>query len=105
MFSNRSRLTTFVLASIVVLVPRADAQAVAIAQLAGRITDPSGAAVASAQIRAIETGKQQVHTTSSDSDGRYVIPNLPVGAYRLEITAPGFKVYSQTGIVLQVRNN
>src|SRR5689334_23065610 len=70
------------------LMPRADAQAVAIAQISGRVTDPSGAAIASAQIRATETGKQQVHTTLSDSDGRYVIPNLPVGAYKLDVTAP-----------------
>ena len=85
--------------------PRAEAQAVAIAQVAGRVTDPSGAPVAGAQVRIVETGKQQVHTTASDDQGRYTFPNLPIGSYRLEVQASGFKLYSQSGILLQVGNN
>src|SRR4051812_16743878 len=84
------------------LAPRAHAQAVAIAQVAGRVTDPSGAPVAGAQVRIIETGKQQVHTSASDDQGRYTFPNLPIGSYRLEVQASGFKLYSQSGILLQV---
>ena len=64
-----------------------------------------GAPVANAQVKMTETDKQQVHNTVSDPQGRYALPNLPVGAYKLEVTAPGFKTYSQTGIVLQVANN
>ncbi|MBI2185494.1 MAG: carboxypeptidase regulatory-like domain-containing protein, partial [Acidobacteria bacterium] len=32
----------------------------------------------------------------------YVLPNLPVGPYRLEVSLQGFRTYAQTGIVLQV---
>ena len=85
--------------------PSIEAQAVANAQVTGRVTDSSGAPVTAAQVKAIETGKQQVHTTSSDDQGRYVIPNLPVGSYVLEVQAPGFKTHNQTGILLQVGNN
>jgi Carboxypeptidase regulatory-like domain len=40
----------------------------------------------------------------SDESG-YTLPNLPVGPYRLDVRAPGFKNYTQSGIVLQVNNN
>src|SRR6202012_4814150 len=42
--------------------------------------------------------------TSSD-DGLYVLTNLPVGAYTLEATVPGFQRYVQKGIVLQVNDS
>ena len=35
----------------------------------------------------------------------YVLPNLPIGPYRLEVTKAGFSTYVQTGIVLQVATN
>ena len=35
----------------------------------------------------------------------YVLPNLPIGPYRLEATLPGFRTFAQTGIVLQVNSN
>ena len=98
-------LAVFGIASMSLFTPRAEAQAVAIAQVAGRVTDPSGAPVAGAQVRIVETGKQQVHTTASDDQGRYTFPNLPIGSYRLEVQASGFKLYSQSGILLQVGNN
>jgi hypothetical protein len=46
-----------------------------------------------------------VHTTVTDDQGHYSLPNLPVGPYRLEVRTPGFKDYVQTGIVLVVNNN
>ena len=30
------------------------------------------------------------------------MPNVPIGPYRLEASLPGFRIYAQTGIVLQV---
>ncbi len=85
--------------------PRVMAQAVAVAEVDGHVTDPSGQALANAQVRMTEVDKQQVHNAVTDNEGRYSLPNLPVGAYRLEVTAQGFKTYVQSGIVLQVANN
>jgi hypothetical protein len=81
------------------------AQAVAIAQVSGSVVDQSHSAIPNAQVRMIETDKQFPHTTVSDAEGQYVLPGLPVGPYRLEVQANGFKDYAQTGIVLQVNNN
>ena len=46
----------------------AEAQSVAIAQVSGRVLDPTGAPIAGAQVRIIETGKQQLHETVSDGE-------------------------------------
>ncbi len=88
-----------------VATPRAFAQAVAVAEVDGHVTDPSGQSVVGAQIRMTEVERQQVHLARTDAQGRYALPNLPVGAYKLEVSAQGFKTFVQTGIVLQVANN
>jgi Carboxypeptidase regulatory-like domain/TonB dependent receptor len=82
--------------------PDAFAQAVAIAEVDGHVIDQTGAPVASAQVKLTEVDKAQVHDAVTDSAGRYAFPNLPVGPYKLEVSAAGFKGYVQTGIVLQV---
>ena len=79
-------------------------QAVASATVNGIVTDPTGAGVVGARITMTETDRGVSHSAISGSDGRYVLPNLPVGSYKLEAGAPGFKNYVQSGIVLQVGN-
>jgi hypothetical protein len=83
----------------------ARAQAVAIAQVSGNVTDQSGSAIPNAQVTMTETDKQAVHTAITNPQGQYVLPSLPVGPYRLEVSANGFKNYVQTGIELQVNQN
>ena len=85
--------------------PQAPAQAVANAQMHGLITDASGAAVAAAQVRATQTETGQVRTTASGADGSYVLLNLAVGPYKLEVGSPSFSSYVQSGIILQVGTN
>src|SRR5262249_6008400 len=41
----------------------------------------------------------------SDQTGHYSINFLPLGTYRIDITAPGFKKFSQAGIVLDINRN
>src|ERR1017187_7806812 len=94
-----------VLATLFVLAPAARAQQVSGAEVAGYVTDPSGQAILGAQVNMIEVDKHAVHTATTDATGRYVLPNLPVGAYRLEVTVAGFKTYVQTGITIQVDVN
>ena len=74
-------------------------------QSTARITDPSGAVVPGATVKAIQTDTGQTATTVTGTDGSYVLTNLPVGPYRLEVAAPAFSGYSQSGILLQVGNN
>ena len=81
------------------------AQAVAIGSVSGTVSDQSGSFVPNATVRMTETERGTVHTGASNTEGRYVFNNLPVGPYRLEVSASGFKNYVQTGIILQVAEN
>src|SRR5450432_3787605 len=105
---DRKKLATALIlavASAFFYIPRASAQAVAVAQVDGHVIDQSGQSIADAQVKMTEIDKAQIHNTVTNGEGRYSLPNLPVGAYRLEVTSQGFKNYVQTGIVLQVGNN
>jgi len=107
-FVDRRSAAAILLIALAVLgafAPRARAQAVAIAEIDGYVTDPSGQAIVGAQVKATELDKDQVHNTMSNATGRYALPDLPVGNYRLEVSVAGFKTYVQTGIILQVASN
>jgi Carboxypeptidase regulatory-like domain len=81
------------------------AQAVANATIHGVVTDSTGAPVPNAQVKATQTDTGQSQNTVSEADGSFVLPNLPVGPYRLTIAAASFSTYVQSGILLQVANN
>jgi len=76
-----------------------------VAQIQGTVQDASGLAVAGADVKATQTGTGVVRTTTTDADGVYVLPNLPVGPYRIEVSKTGFSTFVQTGIVLQVNTS
>src|SRR5271170_2273320 len=71
----------------------------------GTVSDPSGAIVQAATVTAkqIETGLTRVAIT--DHQGEYVLVELPIGHYQLEVQAKGFETYLQEGISLGVNQN
>jgi hypothetical protein len=72
------------------------------ASLRGAILDPSGARVPHAAVTAIQGETGFTRSTASDSSGEYLLVLLPIGHYRLEVTAQGFRKYVQDGISLSV---
>jgi len=74
-------------------------------QINGVIKDSSGLTIPGAAIKATQTATGVVRTATSGTDGGYVLPDLPIGPYLLEVTKEGFSKYAQTGIVLQVDTN
>src|SRR5580704_5721033 len=68
----------------------------------GTVTDPSGATVASAHVTATNSGTNFTRTVQTNTQGEYRMEFLPIGSYTVDITAPGFKKFSQTGIVLAI---
>src|SRR5271165_1253493 len=68
----------------------------------GTVLDPSGAIVQAATVtaRQIETGLTRGAVT--DHQGEYVLVELPIGHYQLEIRARGFQKHLQQGISLDV---
>ncbi|MGA3323458.1 MAG: carboxypeptidase-like regulatory domain-containing protein [Terriglobia bacterium] len=77
-------------------------QAVAGAQIHGTINDPSGGAVPNAQVTVTQVSMGLVRTTRSDNTGLYLLTDLPVGPYELEVSASGFRKYVQSGIIFRV---
>jgi hypothetical protein len=69
-------------------------------QISGILTDPNGGVVPNAKIEVINAETARVVTTSSDSDGNFIVPQLLSGRYTLVITASGFKRFEQTGVIL-----
>src|SRR5215467_5374551 len=66
--------------------------------ISGSVTDPQGAVVSGAQVKAksVETGV--VFATTSDSAGLYRFNLIPVGTYIVEVTAQGFKTTTQSNV-------
>src|ERR1035437_3114811 len=75
------------------------------AQIHGAVKDPSGAAVPGAEVRATQTETNTVRSVTTGADGSYVIPNLPLGPYQIEVSKEGFSKYVQSGAVLQVSSD
>jgi len=80
-------------------------QAVSTSQVSGTVQDSSGAAVPTAQVTLTQTDTGQVRSTVTGTDGSFLLPNLPIGPYRMDVTKNGFATYVQTGIVLNVNTN
>jgi hypothetical protein len=76
-----------------------------VAQIQGTVLDATGSAVAGADVKATQTDTGIVRSTVTGADGVYVLANLPVGPYRLEVSKQGFNEFVQTGIVLQVNTS
>ena len=68
--------------------------------IVGRVTDPSGAAVASAKVTATEGGTGFSRSATSDSEGLYIIPSLHPATYDVSVEAAGFSISKQPGISL-----
>jgi carboxypeptidase family protein/TonB-dependent receptor-like protein len=68
----------------------------------GRVTDTTGAVVpgATVQIQNADTGFSQ--TAQSDSEGRYLVRNLPLGSYTVTVQQAGFQSQVRRGISLSV---
>src|SRR5438046_456773 len=93
------------LAFFIVLMASGNVWAQATAQISGAVQDQSGAVLPGVEVTATQTETGVRRTTVTNETGNYVLPNLPLGSYRLETALPGFRTFVQTGIVLQVNSN
>jgi hypothetical protein len=98
-----SLLLTMVTVGILLLgAPRQAAAQQITATIVGTVHDPSGAVIPASTVKItnIDTGLVQSVTTNDAGD--YRAQYLPVGNYRVEVAAAGFKKYLQKNIVLTV---
>ena len=71
-------------------------------EIAGTVTDPSGAIVVNATVTATNVGTGVKTVRPTNSAGVYQILELLPGKYTVETAAAGFKTYKREGIALQV---
>src|SRR6266851_7629722 len=57
----------------------------------GTVTDPSGAVVANADVKATNVATGVAITATSTSDGAFSFQDLPLGTYKITVSATGFK--------------
>ncbi len=75
------------------------------AQISGTVKDESGGVLPGATVTVTQMATGFSRTVVTDENGFFVLPNLPIGPYRLEVSLSGFRTYQQTGLVLQVNSS
>jgi hypothetical protein len=60
----------------------------------GTVIDPSGAVVPNAAVKATEGNTGIDHNTVTTSDGAFSFQDIPLGFYKVSVTASGFPVYT-----------
>jgi Carboxypeptidase regulatory-like domain len=97
-----ARRFTYLVATVLLL------SSICLAQVGGRITgvvkDPSDAAIPGANVTVTNTATGGKQTATTDGQGVYSFPALPVGQYDLDVSAPGFLAQRRTGLVMDVNS-
>ena len=81
------------------------AQAASTSQISGTVRDLTGASIPAATVKVVQTDTGFVRSAVTSTDGAYLLPNLPIGPYRMEVTKEGFSTFVDRGIVLEVNTN
>jgi len=61
------------------------------AAIVGSVTDPSGAPIKGASVKATDTERGTVWMGETNDSGSYNLLRLPIGTYGVSVTAPGFQ--------------
>ena len=72
------------------------------ASIRGTVTDPSQAVVVGSKVTVTGEETGLTRSTVTNSEGNYLFAELPVGSYRVEVEANGFRTAARTKIGLSV---
>jgi hypothetical protein len=70
----------------------------------GLVLDPSNSAIAGADILVINDATGVKYSSKTNSEGIYLLPSLPPGPYRLQVSKIGFKTLIKPDITLNVQD-
>jgi hypothetical protein len=70
----------------------------------GIVLDPSGSVIVGAEITIVNDATGVKYSGKTNNEGIYVVPNLPPGSYRLQVSRIGFKTLIKPDIVLNVQD-
>ena len=71
-------------------------------EIAGTVTDQTGAAVPGAVLTLTQKETGYVYNSTSNGTGSYAFSGLNVGTFDLKATAKGFESYLKSGLTLNV---
>jgi carboxypeptidase family protein/TonB-dependent receptor-like protein len=95
----RSFNAVVLLCSLLIFCARANSQQV-VGAITGTVTDPTGAAVPDAMVKAINQATNLEITAKTGPNGSYSIPALPAGSYKMSFTKEGFKSEEHTEVLV-----
>lgn len=72
--------------------------------ISGLVLDPSDRAIAGADIQIVNDATGVRYSGSTNGDGIYAVSPLPPGAYRIQVSKPGFKTLIKPDIILTVQD-
>src|SRR5262245_42671011 len=70
--------------------------------ITGTVTDPSHRRVPGAELRLVNLATLVEDSVTTNIEGVYEVSALPVGYYRMQVKAPGFRVQTVEGLLAQV---
>lgn len=74
-------------------------------QILGRVTDSTGSVVVGAQVTGEMRGTGLTRTATTNGDGDYSLPALPIGTYTVSVEASGFKKFENTNVTVDAGIN
>jgi hypothetical protein len=72
--------------------------------ISGIVLDPSGGLIVGANVLIINNATGVEYPGKANSEGYYVVPNIPPGNYRIQVSNSGFKTIIKPDIVLHVED-
>lgn len=93
-FHSKSGRPTFWVALFLLYGIWVQAQVGGSAAINGTVTDPSGAVVPNAKVDVRNPVSGFDHTTTTDANGKFTVPNVPFNSYHVTVSGPGFAPYA-----------
>jgi hypothetical protein len=95
-FCKKPLFAAFLVVLSLSLLPGASAQSGGSStSVTGTVVDPTGAVVANATVEVRNPVSGFSRTASTDSGGKFTIPNVPFNPYHVTVTGQGFNSYAQ----------
>jgi len=73
-------------------------------ELAGNVTDPTGAVIAGAKVVAVAVDTGITNQTVTTSSGSFHFTELALGRYNVTVSAPGFSVSTSKGVLITINS-
>jgi hypothetical protein len=71
-------------------------------KITGMVKDQTDAVIAGAEVAAVNTTTGAKQSTTTNEDGAFTFPVVPVGEYQLDVNSTGFKPYRRTGLRVDI---